>query len=166
MENFKDFLSTLLENPSAETTLSIKGTSKKVKALVKLTSKNYLEGEYIKIIFDDHSFLLIIPVDEELYFADDVVGKASGIIDEMIGQEILIYKGKEYKIGNKDDYQFVKRLYVGTPLDIEGECKFSDYFPTSGPKEFLSLGWLSYTGERADINPVILDNKDVVLLKP
>lgn len=166
MKGFQHFLDNLLKNPSRETTLSIKGAKKKVRAMVKLTSKNFLDYEYIKILLEDGSFLLIIPADEEIYFADKVYGRIKEISDEMIGRERITYKGKEYKLANKDDYQFVKELYVGTPLDIEGECKFSDYFPVSGPKEFLSLGWLSYTGKRADINPVIIDNSEVELLSP
>lgn len=48
--------------------------------------------------------------------------------------------------------------------DVEGECKFSDYFPLEREKEFLSLGWLSFNGRRADINPKIisLDEVEVV----
>jgi len=49
---------------------------------------------------------------------------------DQIGREKLItFRGKQYKLGNRDDYQFVKQLVFGSPLDIEGECRFSDYFP-------------------------------------
>jgi len=62
---------------------------------------------------------------------------------------------------DKNDYQYVLELLVGTPLDIEGKCRFSDYLPTEETKEFLSLGWLSETGKRADINPIHIDTAEV-----
>lgn len=156
MADFDTFLKKLLVNP-AERKVVVRGDEKKIKAMVRLTSKNYLGAEYIKILFEDGSFMLIIPGDKEIYFAEQILGRAPEISDEQIGtQEIIEYKGKKYKLGNKDDYQYVLQLLVGTPQDIEGECRFSDYFPVEGPKEFLSLGWLSSTGERADINPQII----------
>jgi len=167
MKDFNQFLKRLLDKPSKKTTLIIKGKKKKIKAMVKLTAKNYLKdnGLYYKIIFNDGSFLLIIPEDKELYYVGRVVEHIKEIKDEQIGKDKIIeYKGKKYELGNKDDYQFVLKLMVGSPLEIEGECRFSDYFPTAGSKEFLSLGWLSMTGKRADINPVIIDLEDVKLL--
>lgn len=164
MKSFENFLERLLKNPSSDTVVIVRGARKKAKAMIRLTSKNYLDAEYIKIIFDDGSFLLILPAEQEIYFAGRLLGAAEGITDEMIGRDQRItYKGKVYELGNKDDYQFVKQLYVGSPLDIEGECRFSDYFPVEGPKEFLSLGWLARTGERADINCQIIDNGEVDL---
>ena len=134
--------------------------------MVRLTSKNYLKdgGEYIKIKFTDGSFLLAVKNNEEFYFANSIIEHIQEIPDEDIGKtDILKYKNKEYKLENKDDYQYVLGLIVGTPLEIEGECRFSDYFPTEGSKEFLSLGWLSETGKRADINPVYIDTAGVQL---
>lgn len=166
MVDFDGFLEELFRCPSQETEILVEGVKRKVKAMIRLTSKNYLEAEYIKIIFIDESFLLIMPADREIYFSESLLGKAEEITDEMIGRDKRItYRGKVYELGNKDDYQFVKVLYVGGPLDIEGECRFSDYFPVSGPKEYLSLGWLVRTGERADINCKVVDNKDVDLVK-
>lgn len=162
MKSFESFLKSLLKNPSIETTVSVKGVERKIKAMVRLTSKNCLEAEYIKIIFEDHSFLLIMPSEREIYFSDKVLGMVKDISDGAIGTaETVNYNGKVYKLGNKDDYQLVKQLYVGSPLDIEGECRFSDYFPMEGPKEYLSLGWLTRTGERADINCQVVDNSEV-----
>lgn len=166
MKSFDSFLKKLLEKPSTKTTLLVKGEKKKIKGMARFTTKNYHGDEYIKIVFNDHSFMLILLNEKEVYYADGIVGRAEGITDEMIGKKKTIqYKGKEYKLDNKDDYQFCLQLYVGTPFDIEGECKFSDYFPVKGPKEFLSLGWLSYTGERADINPKIIDLDEVEIVK-
>jgi hypothetical protein len=147
--------------------LKIKGKSKKIKAMIKLTSKNYLKdnGVYYKIIFDDGAFLLIIPEEKEFYYEDKIIEHINEIKDEQIGRDKLIeYMGKSYELGNRDDYQFVLELLVGSPLEIEGECSFSDYFPTTGPKEFLSLGWLSLTGKRADINPKIISLEEIEIV--
>ncbi len=142
--------------------LLIEGKIKTIKASILLCSKNYLDMEYIKTIFTDESFLLVMMNDREIYYADDVVGHIQEISDSAIGNvKEIIYQNRRYELGNANDYQFVKQLYIGSPLDIEGECRFSDYFPTSGPKEFLSLGWLVRTGERADVNPKLIDLSEI-----
>ena len=162
MNNFGVFLQRLLKNPSQETIICVGGKKKKIKAMARYTSVNYRGDEYIKIVFDDHSLMLVIPSAKEIYYAAGVIGRAKGIPDQAIGRkEIIHHRGKTYRLDNKNDYQFRLQLYVGTPLDIEGECRFSDYLPIEGPKEFLSLGWLSYNGKRADINPQIISHKEI-----
>ncbi|MFZ2664477.1 MAG: hypothetical protein WAX66_03885 [Patescibacteria group bacterium] len=168
MSKFQTIYSSLINNSSKNTILKIKGIEKKVKAMVRLTAKNYLKNndEYIKIIFEDESFLLAIKNDEEFYYANEVIGHIKEIPDEFIGnEEIIKYKDKTYKLENKNDYQYVLNLLVGSPKDIEGECRFSDYLSIEGEKEFLSLGWLSETNERADINPIFINQSDVELVK-
>lgn len=166
MENFNLFLKKLLDKPSTKTIFSIQGKKKKIEAMARFTTVNYGGDEYIKIVFDDHSFMLILPKEQEIYYADRIIGQIKDITDEMIGNKTMIqYQGKKYRLGNKDDYQFCLQLYVGTPFDIEGECRFSDYFPVKGSKEFLSLGWLSHTGKRADINPKIISLKQIEIVK-
>lgn len=166
MNKFQTIYTKLQDKPSKSTDLLINGNKKSIKAMVRLTSKNYLKegGEYIKILFDDNSFLLAVKNDEEFYYADKIAENIKDIPDEDIGnKEIIKYKGKDYELGNKNDYQYVLDMLVGTPLDIEGECSFSDYFPINGTKEFLSLGWITETGKRADINPVFIDTEKVDL---
>lgn len=166
MKNFNSFLKKLLDKPSTKTVFSIQGKKKKIKAMARFTTVNYQGDEYIKIVFDDRSFMLILPKEREIYYADRIVGHVKDITDKMIGKKKTIqYKGKKYRLDNKDDYQFCLQLYLGTPFDIEGECRFSDYFPVKGPKEFLSLGWLSYNGERADINPKIIGLEEIEIVK-
>lgn len=161
MANFEEIVDILVKN-TGNTKVSIKGKQRQIKAMAKLASEHYLEEPYIKIMFTDSSFLLVVLEEKEIYFAEKLLGKAKDINDEEIGvKEILVYNDKEYKLANKNDYQYCIQLYFGSPLDIEGECRFSDYFPVTGPKEFLSLGWLSKTGERADINCQILDTSEI-----
>lgn len=162
MTDFTEFLDNLLRNPLHKTKISIKGRTKQVKAMAKLVSMNYPNEPYLKIIFIDGSFLLIQPKEKEIYYAPSLLGKAPGIANEDIGKKkVLTFNDKKYRLENKDDYQFCLQLYIGSPLDIEGECRFSDYFPETGPKEYLSLGWLVRTGERADINCQIIDLADL-----
>jgi len=149
---FKTFTNKLLSTPPESIRLKINGIPKEIKAFARLTSKNYLVGEYWKLRFTDDSFLLLVIQDEELYYSDNYKLHITGIKDVQIGRKKLItYHSKTFKLGNKDDYQYVKELVYGSPLDIEGECRFSDYFPVAGEKAFLSLGWLSETRKRADI---------------
>lgn len=161
---FSKFLKDLTSKGSTKTTFHIRGKKKTIKAMIHLISKNYLKesGDYIKIYFKENGYLLVIPSSKEIYFSDILQWKIPGITDQMIGKKkILTYKGKKYRLENKDDYQFVLRLYAGSPLDIEGECRFSDYFPVEGPHEFLSLGWLSYNGKRADLHCEVVNLKDI-----
>lgn len=157
-----------MDKPSKKTAILVNGKKKTIKAMIHLTSKNYLKdnGDYIKIYFKEDGYLLIIPSEKEIYYSDKIQGKIKGITDEMIGKKKIIkLYGKKYRLENKDDYQFVLRLTVGSPLDIEGECKFSDYFPIEGPKEFLSLGWLSYNGKRVDLHCQIIDPSKIKFAK-
>lgn len=154
MKRFTSLLEKILKNPKKGMVIKIKGKDRKLRAMVHLTTVNYMKDgdDYTKVLFEDGSFLLIIPRDKELYFAESILGHVKEIDDEDIGQkEELEFKGRRYRLDNKDDYQFVLKLIVGTPLEIEGECKFSDYTPIDGKRELLSLGWLVRTGARADI---------------
>jgi hypothetical protein len=168
MRSYKDFYQKLMNKPSQRTVLKIMGKKKTIKAMARLTSKNYLSesGEYIKIYFKEDGYLLIIPGEKEVYFSDVLQEHIKEISDKDIGKkQIVEYKGKKYKLDNKNDYQFVLELLVGSPLDIEGEVRFSDYFPVEGAKEFLSLGWLVRTGKRADLHCELVDVGDIEIVK-
>ncbi len=151
----------LVKDPRRGMEVKVKGKAKKVRAMAKLVSEHYPNDPYIKVIFEDGSFMLLVLSEGEVYYADSLLGKAEGITNEMVGQERLVYRGKTYELGNKDDHQYCLQLLVGSPGEIEGECRFSDYFPVSGPKEYLSLGWLAKNGERADINCQIIRSDEV-----
>ena len=162
MKSFSSFLGILLKNPSKDTTIiKIKGKKRKIKGMANYTSVNYEGEEYIKIEFTDHSHLLVIPSEQELYFAEKPLGKTRGITDKMIGNKVINYKGKRYKLDNKNDYQFCIQLYVGKPNeDIEGERRFSDYISEDG-LEMFSLGWLSVNNKRADVLVKKIAHSDV-----
>lgn len=142
--------------------VSIKGKRRYIKGMVLLKTINMPESPYIKITFTDGSFLLLMLSETEAYFAETIVDHIKSIKDEQIGRDKTIeYRGKTYELGNKNDYQFVIQKFTGNFNDIEGEARFSDYFPVKGEKEFLSLGWLSYTRKRADINPIFIDLSEI-----
>ena len=164
MKSFDKFIKHLLTNPSNKTTLKIKGIKRKISGMARFTSVNYAGEEYIKITFKDHSHLLVIPSAKELYWTNKPLGKAHGITDKMIGKPKVVFKGKTYKLDNKNDYQFCLQLYVGKPNeDIEGECSFSDYISEVG-SEMLSLGFLSYNGKRADVHVKKINLEEVEII--
>src|SRR4051812_4094681 len=100
MKDFQSFLTKLLSD-SANITFIIRGKEKKIKGMARYTSVNYKKVEYIKIVFDDLSFLLVLPDDEEIYYSDNYLFKAENISDEMIGVvDIVEYNGKKYKLEN------------------------------------------------------------------
>jgi len=147
---------------SSKTKITINGKEKTIRGMVLLSTKNYPDSSYIKTMFTDGSFLLIMIQDKELYYADKLIGNLESVEDDEIGRlENIKYQNKVYKLANKNDYQYVLRRYIGGPQDVEGEVRFSDYFSEGEPKEILSLGWLSETSERADANCKILDIEDI-----
>jgi len=166
MVSFEDFFNKLITKPSTNTIIVVNGESKKIKALSRLTSINYQPeiGDYYKLVFDDESLLIIVPKDKSVQFAKKDLGKAEGIEDSDIGKEELIYENKKYKLINGNDYQFVLQKIVGGLLDMEGECKFSDYVNIDNSDDFLSVGWLSYNNHRADVNAytISIDNLDII----
>ncbi|MFA5025794.1 MAG: hypothetical protein WC503_04775 [Candidatus Shapirobacteria bacterium] len=166
MVNFEDFFHKLITNPSTSTTIVINGEAKKLKALSRLTSVNYQSeiGDYYKLVLSDESLLIIVPQDKSVQYAKRELGKAEGIEDSDIGKEELIYKNKKYKLVNGNDYQFVLQKIVGGLLDMEGECKFSDYVNIDDSDDFLSVGWLSYNNHRADVNAftISIDNLNII----
>ena len=140
--------------------VEICGVRREILALAHYRTDNLGDSDYLKASFSDGSFLLVLLADEVLMFTDEIVHHITEITDEEIGAaEVLNYQGQEFKLVNKDDYQFVLRWYFGKVEDLEGEVKFSDYEPTDGSVGLLSLGWLAKNGERADIcvNEIALD---------
>lgn len=139
-------------------TLKIKWIEKEVKAMAEYFTKSGLQ--YIKVVFTDKSFLYVPKHEEELYYSENY-SIETGVDDKDIGtKDIIKYKGINYYLENKDDYQFVKRFYLWEIWDIEGEVRFSDYIPKEWD-DILSLWWTSVDNKRCDLNPVVLDMKEV-----
>lgn len=159
----KDFYKEIKKLGKEDTfTLKIKWIKKEVKAMAEYITKSGLQ--YIKIVFTDKSFLYVPKNEEELYFSENY-SIDTGVDDKDIGvKEIIKYNDVNYYLENKDDYQFVKRLYVWGIQDIEGEVRFSDYIPKNGD-DILSLWWTSVDNKRCDLNPVSLDMKEVNINK-
>lgn len=157
-----EILAALIANPDQR--ISIRGKLKNIVGFAEFRTINLGDDGYFKLIFDDHSFMFIIPSEEALYYTDDGAGRFDEIADEDIGNvQQLTLRGKTYVLDNPHDYQYVVRLIKGGPNTIEGEVKFSDYVPNDGSNEILSLGWVVRTGERADVNPKELDPDQVKL---
>jgi hypothetical protein len=128
----------------------VSGQKKLVRGIVRLTSWNSIDEDYIKVAFTDHTGLLFLLSPKEVYLSK-LLGEVEGVADEKVGQPTVTFGGRKFRLENKDDYQFVKQLYCGSPLDAETECRFSDYSPEDEAPEILSLGWMVNNGERADV---------------
>ncbi len=149
--------------------LKIKGDIKTIRGIALYRTLNMGDDEYIKVFFTDNSFVLLLLTEKEVYYDPMPVGCLESVADDEVGEaKELVYKGKKYVLKNQHDYQYVKQLVFGDIKSIEGEVEFSDYYPedeTESGKEFLSVGFLMYSGERADLNPTLLDLAEVEVLK-
>ena len=163
MVNFDEFFRQLTLNPSISTKVSIFGQEKTIKAMSLLTSLNYQDtiGNYYKIVFSDDSILIVIPKDQQIQYSPGELGKIESISNNDIGQDTVSYNGNTFNLVNKNDYQFVLKKIVGGLLDMEGECKFSDYVNSEDENDCLSLGSISYDGRRADVNAKTLSINDI-----
>lgn len=138
--------------------ISVKWEEKETKAMAEYYSVSGLE--YIKIIFKDKSFLYVVPWDEEIYYSKDYVVETWIKDEEIWNNEIVKYNEEEYFLDNKNDYQFVRKIFFWDYNDIEWEVKFSDYVPKEWD-DFLSLGWIVYWNKRADIHPSLISIYDI-----
>jgi len=163
---FKEFVKEII-GKSGDLIVVIKGKEKRIKGMARFTSENLYPDEYIKIVFDDHSHMVVSLPDEVLFYADRVVGLVEEVKDDEIGVSgELMYGNKSFELDNSDDYQFCLQVYKGKAgTDIEGEVKFSDYlFEETGKTEMLSLGWTVCDGKRADVwvEKIGIDEVEVV----
>jgi hypothetical protein len=106
--------------------------------------------------------LYIVPADKEIYYSTEYIVDTL-ILDNDIWKETLTYNWKKYKLENKDDYQYVTCLHIWDIDSIEWECIFSDYVPNEW-SDFLSLGWVVSSEERADINPSLIKVEDIKVI--
>ena len=165
MREFNKFLEELLDNPIKIKGIKVGKKMKRLKGMAMFAGINSPESKYIKISFKDGANMCVIIDDKEVYFGEEILGKAEGITDEMIGRGKVIYNGKEYKLVNKDDYQFTVTRYLGGITDIEGEERFSDYINEESNPVMLSLGWNSYTRKRDDVICELICLEDIDIIR-
>lgn len=152
MSRFIQLLSAILELNPKSPVIKIRNTPKIITGMSRFVTKHYPDSAYIKIVFADHSLMLIVIGEEEIYYANDPLGRIESITDNLVvTADKISFNGKDYEVVNQNDYQFVVQKYIGGINDIEGECIFSDFASVDGNKSILSLGIISATGERADV---------------
>ncbi|MFC2108365.1 hypothetical protein ACFLS5_02780 [Candidatus Bipolaricaulota bacterium] len=133
-----------------------------LKAIGKSTyvTQSQPDTAYVKAFFEGHHALVICPEDQLAYFGRDV--GSIGICEPM--PESLVYQGELYSLV-EHDYQIVKELVFGSPLDVEGEVEFWDYECLSDKNRVLSLGVAVRTGKHSDIVATVLSSLDGVLVE-
>lgn len=125
----------------------------KVVSKVKYVSAKAIDEVYYKIIFEDHSILVISSDFETVYY---------GAIIPMLENYSLPFPNKiAYKNENfnlvANDYQIVSEICFGNPLLIEGEVNYADYICEENPQKCISLAIVSRTNERADVLAEFVD---------
>lgn len=150
MTNFKDLLK---EIKNKKLFFQIYGKPKQILSMAQYRSKNLGDHEYIKILFNDKSFLVVSLKEKSLMYSDKLIGHIKNIRNQDIGElETIVYQNKRYKLINKKDHQQVKKLLFGDFSELEDEVFFSDYEAEDGSAELLSLGWLAKNNQRADMH--------------
>lgn len=158
---FKDFYDWLLTQTINKWRLKVFGDNLKI---IWMASYKTISGlEYTKIVFKNKSFLYVVPEEEELYYSAKYITETHIPYEDIGNKETIEYNGKKYKLENKDDYQYVTKLHIWDITTIEWECRFSDYMPNEW-NDFLSLGWVTYTNKRADINPTLININDIEII--
>jgi hypothetical protein len=141
--------------------LHVRGEEKTVKGAAQFRSINMPDDPYIKVTFTDDSGLILIINDKLVYYSPFHLVLLESITDQQIGTiEKVKYNNDIFNLCNKNDYQFVTKLISGELLDIEGECRFSDYM-TQDESKMLSLGWNSYTKERDDAYAELITKEEL-----
>jgi hypothetical protein len=143
----------------------IYGRNKTISSMAQYRSENLGDNEYIKILFDDKSLLVISLREKLLMYGDELIGRIKNIEDKDIGKkETIFYQGKKYNLINKNDHQKVKKLLYGDFSELEEEVLFSDYESEGDSTELLSLGWLAKNQKRADMHIKELKIKDIEIV--
>jgi hypothetical protein len=96
----RELIDALVANPNQRVT--VKGVSKNIVGFAEFKTVNLADNGYFKVIFDDHSFLFIVPNDNLILYTDETPAAFSEIRDEEIGnKQELSFRGKEYILDNK-----------------------------------------------------------------
>lgn len=150
----------LIDTCITNESITIAGMQYSILGMAKYASANYPDDSYYKLSLNDHSGILIIPGQNRIY-RSKTIGKIPDISDAMVGTNSITFESKEYSVVNANDYQFVLEIHIGLPKEVEGECKFSDYESIDPSRDMISLGWISFTGKRADVHATIIDRNSI-----
>lgn len=145
-DEFKEGCSVIIEN-----------TKYKILGLAYYVTQTDTENIYAKILLNDHYVLVVALSDNIAYF-----GRNFGEIKEFSSfSESIEYGNKRFEQVNSD-YQILKNLVFGSPLEVEGEVMFWDY--ESG-NNIISIAIVSRTRERADVVARYVDIKDIEIIE-
>ncbi len=140
----------LISRISTQSVVVIDKTRYSIMGAALYSTVNFPDDMYVKVACEHHQGLLIIPAINQILFTT-LLGTAEGISDNSVGDQEVTYLHTPFHVVNANDYQFVRKIIVGTPMEIEGECSFSDYEDDRKPATMLSLACISYTKKRADV---------------
>ncbi len=148
----------LIEKISEGTRVIVCGESHIAKTKTLYVTEGELNNWYAKIVFEDHSILVIAPYDDFMYYGriENVFGDGSNFPNTLSYNEKTFEKAAE-------DYQIVKELVFGNPLIAEGEVMYADYSSEDDEEVLISLAVVSRTNKRADVvaNIITLENVDL-----
>jgi len=137
--------------------VSVKGTAYIPIAKAKYVTEQKPKDWYAKIFFKNHLVLVISPSDNFAYFGKDI--GSIGVKPPF--KSIIEYQNCRYKRVTKD-YQIVKSLDFGSPLETEGEVKFWDY-QSDDENHLLSLAIVQRTQKRSDIVADVISPSDILV---
>jgi hypothetical protein len=148
----------LIENIKESSILTIHGQNYKPVAKVHYVTSENPDNEYVKVFFEGHFVLVISPDDNYMYF-----GKDMGCVwKEYPTPDKFSYNGQIYSKVVMD-YQLVKFVEFGNPMNSEGEVEFIDYKGKNN--SLVSIGKVMRNGKRADVVANIIDLTDIIIIK-
>lgn len=148
----------LIERITENCAVSVCGEKHYVRSKTLYVTEGELTNWYAKMVFEDHSILVVAPFDEFMYF---------GRIENIFGDgwefpEEIEYNGVKFEKAAAD-YQIVKHLVFGDPLVAEGEVEYADYSSEDAEEVVLSLAVVSRTKKRADVVAKVVEMADIEL---
>lgn len=148
----------LIDQITENSTIHVCGEKHFVKSKTFYVTEGEQANWYAKMVFEDHSILVIAPFDEFMYFGriENIFGDGESFPEE------ITYKGIKFaKVA--EDYQIVKQLVFGSPTVAEGEVVYADYSSDEADEVVLSLAVVSRTKNRADVIARVVELNDIEL---
>ncbi|MEI6053981.1 MAG: hypothetical protein WCQ49_01290 [Candidatus Saccharibacteria bacterium] len=115
---------------------------------------------HTKVFFDDKQVLVISASSNFACFGKDL----GAITENDDFAKSIFYKGDNYEFQNSD-YQKVKCVRFGSPVDLEGEVEYWDYQGSDNPKLQISFAKIPRTGERSDVVAIELSEDEFYIVK-